>query len=212
MAKDKRELVHYLYALQKMKIWQLLLLFVLLFGISAIFLRLNNVGMIERREAVYSADKIGDNEQIHGRLYDLQRYASSHMNAATGEVYLTEKYKRDSGEIAKKLQRQSSKGSVYARADKICRPRFLKDGFFSQAYLNCIKEETTKLPSSSQLETKFDPPDPSLYTFEFYSPLWSFDFAGVSVVLTALLAVVIVIRTIASIVVKALLKRKYHSI
>ncbi len=212
MAYDRRELLNTLHSIRKLKTWQLVIILILFLGVSAIFLRLNNVGMIERRQAVYSADKAGDNEQIHDRLYDLQRYASQHMNAATGEVYLDHKYKRDIKAISDKLRKESKDNKVYVKADKVCRPRYISHGFFSMAYLNCIKKETAKYPGSNKIKTSFKSPDPALYRFEFYSPRWTFDFAGVSVLITFILLVVILVKVIVTIVIKLLLKRRYSSI
>ena len=61
---------------------------------SATFLRLNNVGMIDRRDAVKQADVDGDETVIAKRLYDLQRFVASHMNTDPGSVPLEHSYKR----------------------------------------------------------------------------------------------------------------------
>lgn len=209
---DRRLIQADLRAIQRIKTWQLVVLLVLALFVSAIFLRLNNVGMIERRNAVYAADKVGDAEQIRERLYDLQRYAANHMNAPTGEVYLDKKYERDTDELIRELQANSDEDSAYTKADRICRPRYVQDGFYSTAYMLCIKEETSKRSSGSEVITEIKAPDPSLYRFEFFSPLWSFDFAGVSVLITGLIALVIIIRAVVTGVLKLLLKQQYRSI
>ena len=51
MAEDKR-LSRYYKALEKVATWQLIIIFIFALIISATFLRLNNIGMIERRSAV----------------------------------------------------------------------------------------------------------------------------------------------------------------
>ena len=53
---DKRNVRFKIRRLEQVKTWQLLILFVMFAFITATFLRLNNVGMVERREAVYAAD------------------------------------------------------------------------------------------------------------------------------------------------------------
>lgn len=168
--------------------------------------------MVERRNAVYSADKASNNEQIRERLYDLQRYASSHMNAPTGEVYLDKKYDRDVHATLERLAASSEQGSVYAEADKICLPRYVQDGFYSTAYMLCIKDETSKRFNGGEPVTKIDAPDPSLYRFEYYSPLWSLDFAGIAVLISGIIALGIAIRVTVAAVLKFLLKRQYKSI
>jgi len=201
-----------LRAIQRINTWKLVILLILSVVIAAIFLRLNNVGMVERRNAVYSADKSANNVQIRDRLYDLQRYAASHMNAPTGEVYLDKKYERDTHAMLAELESSANKDSVYAKADQICRPRYIQDGFYSTAYMLCIKEETSKQATANELVTEIEAPDPSLYRFEYYSPLWSFDFAGISVLISSIIAFGIIIRITVAGGLRLLLKRQYKSV
>ena len=60
MAIDKRKTRFRIKRLSQVKTWQLMILLVMVGFISATFLRLNNVGMVERRQAVENADKAGD--------------------------------------------------------------------------------------------------------------------------------------------------------
>ena len=92
---DKRNVRFKIRRLEQVKTWQLLILFVMFAFITATFLRLNNVGMVERREAVYTADKTDDSVGLASRLYDLQRFVSAHMNADPGRVALVKTYERD---------------------------------------------------------------------------------------------------------------------
>lgn len=92
--------------LQQVKTWQLVLILVLALFVTATFLRLNNIGMVQRREAVMSADKQGDADILRNRLYDLQRYAAAHMNADTGVIYLQESYNRAWQAIQEAAQKQ----------------------------------------------------------------------------------------------------------
>ena len=209
---DRRLIQADLRAIQRVKTWQLVVLLVLSLFVAIIFLRLNNVGMVERRNAVYAADKAADNENIRDRLYDLQRYATSHMNAPTGGVYLDNKYDRDVDKIIKDVLAKSDEGGVYAAADRICKPRYINDGSYSAAYMLCIKDETSKRTSGNEIITEIKAPDPSLYRFEFFSPRLSFDFAGVSTLITGVIALLIVVRVIVASVLKFLLRRQYKSI
>ena len=100
--------------------------------------------------------------------------------------------------------------SPQAKADAICNPNLQIHGY-SLAYQNCMLEQLDKQgqvvdPASITL------PNPALYRYSFTSPLWSPDFAGWSVVVSLLLMVTIVIRAIAWIVLKLLLKRHYRQI
>ena len=92
---NKQQVKRSMKRLRRVKMWHLVLLLMVLLVLSATFLRLNNVGMTERRRAVLSADKAGNMEQIRQRIADLQQYSSAHMNADTGPIYLQEQYNRD---------------------------------------------------------------------------------------------------------------------
>lgn len=85
---DRRQTRWRLRRLRQIKTWQLILVMLACGFIAATFLRLNNVGMVERRDAVIAADKAGDAAALERRLYDLQRYVSSHMNADPGRIAL----------------------------------------------------------------------------------------------------------------------------
>ena len=77
---DKRSIRRDIKKLQRVKTWQLLILLILAGFLSATFLRLNNTGMVQRRNAVTAADKVGGAQQIAERIAELQRYSTAHMN------------------------------------------------------------------------------------------------------------------------------------
>lgn len=189
---DKRAIRQQLYRLKQVKTWQLVAVFILMVILSATFLRLNNIGMIERRDAVIAADKAGDSFIIQNRVYDLQEYSSSRMNAASGPVYLTEQYKRDTEALVEERQRQSAgQETVFSQADQICKQRFVG---YSQAYVQCVANEIAAMPSSVDATEDLALPNPALYRYNFASPAWSPDFAGFSVLSTSLLGLYILLR------------------
>ena len=205
---DKRTIRQSLKHVQSIKTWQLFILLILSLFISATFLRLNNTGMIQRRDAIAGADKTGNSEEIAQRLYDLQRYAAAHMNADPGAVYLQEQYNRDvkaavtlaSGDL-------DGYGSPQARADAICNPNLQSHGY-SKAYQDCMLRELSREglvvdPGTIKM------PNPALYRYSFTSPLWSPDFAGWSVFVSILLMVIIVVRIVIVLVLRLLLRHHY---
>ena len=205
---DKRQVKRSIKQLQRFKTWQLLLLLIVALLISASFLRLNNIGMIERRNAVLAADKVGDASITQERLYALQRYSSARMNANTGTIYLEEQYNRD----VQKAVAQSSDGSdsnINVQADRICKSRH---GGYSQAYVQCFAAELAKYPSGTNAEAKAVLPNVNLYRQEFVSPPWSPDFAGLSVVVCGLIALLIVLRALSLLMLQVLLRRHYQGI
>lgn len=214
---DTREIRSNIRKLQTVKTWQLFVALLLAMFVSATFLRLNNIGMIERREAVLAADAHGDPEQIQKRLYDLQRYVSSHMNTNPGRIALTEQYARDSAEIKKKAEEANSgnpNGNIYKKAADVCDPIGRAQGWRwpDPRYTACVDRELSKYPSAETLTSKVALPDPTLYYHTFTSPIWSPDFAGLSVLVCLLILMMIVIRAASLLILRLLLRRHYSSV
>lgn len=164
--------------------------------------------MIERRTAVLNADEQGDKETLQARLFDLQRYAASHMNAASGVVYLEGQYKRDTKQAIANAS-ANDKNNINAKADAICKRQY---GGYSQAYVQCFANELAKYPAGYYDSQKVQLPNPNLYRQEFASPLWSPDFAGFSLLATGLLVLVIGLRLLGLLLLRWLLRRHYQSI
>lgn len=213
---SKRDNKKKLHWLQRAKTWQLILVFILLCFVSATFLRLNNIGMVQRREAVLAADEQGDSEVIRDRLYNLQRYSSSRMNASTGTFYLENTYYRDAERIKDQAQRDSGPAdNIYAQIDEeICGPQARANNWRwpDPRYTACIVEQLEQHPEAEGFDTEVDLPSSDMYRHSFISPLWSPDFAGFSVLATGLLLLLIIARGIGIIILKLLLRRHYKSV
>lgn len=207
---DKRQLKRNIKQLQRVKTWQLFLLLLLTIFIAATFLRLNNIGMIQRRDAVLAADK-GDNMQVtQSRLYDLQRHVSSHMNTNMGSIYLEGQYERDSQKVvANAGGNESPNGNVNVQADAACKPRF---SGYSQAYLQCFVDELEKFAPGQSLASTVNLPKVDNYRHSFASPIWSPDFAGFSVLAAIAIAFIIIVRLIGLGVLRMILKFKHNDL
>ncbi len=179
--------------------------------IAATFLRLNNMGMVERRSAVMVADEMGDEEVIQNRLYDLQRYVSSHMNTDMGKgIYLTETRQRDAEEAyAKAADSSNPNGNIYKKAQEICAPKFSN---YSYAYLQCTTVELAKYPAGANLISEVKLPPAEAYLHVFYSPLWSPDFAGFSILVCVVILIMIIARLTSVMVLKMMLRHHYKRI
>lgn len=196
--------------LQRVKTWQLLILLVIVGFLAATFLRLNNIGMIQRRDAVLAADKAGDTEAIQSRLYDLQRYASSHMNSDTSVFYLEQQYRRDAQKAVDAASNTDNpNGNINAKAEAVCRPQYT---VWSTAYVQCFTDELSKYPPSPDPAQNVTLPSTSLYRYSFVSPLWSPDFAGLSVLVCGIIILLIFTRLISIAVLRILIKRHYRGI
>lgn len=204
---DTRDIRHTIKKLQAVKTWQLLIILVLLSFVAATFLRINNTGMIARRDAVLAADKSADAAAIEARLHELQVYSSTHMNADTGRLYLQEQYNRD---VQKAVAESSSQSSVSAdanaQAEAVCHPQY---SGWSTAYMNCFLNELAKYPTAEALPEP-DLPSPSLYLYSFASPIWSPDFAGWTVLACLAVACIIIARLIGLGVLRLMLRRHYR--
>jgi len=205
---DKKRIKQNLNRLQQVKTWQLVIVFVLACFVAATFLRLNNIGMVQRRDAVYTADTKGDEAAIQNRLYDLQRYTASHMNTDLGKgVFLVATYNRDKQALLKQAE-TGSNGNIYKKAQEVCAPQFSS---WSPAYVQCTVNELSRYPSGQDLNSSVDlPPGPYMHTF--VSPAWSPDFAGWSVVVCVVILIMILARFISVVILKIMLRHRYKNI
>lgn len=208
---DKRRVRKSIKELQRIKTWQLLILLILMSVLTLTFLRLNNINMIERRTAVLNADKAGDVTSVRNNLYALQRFASSHMNADPGPIYLQGQYDRDSKKAVEATQTQNEGSTVYQVADQTCKAQNPQWVAWSPQYVECVNAALAKLPSENILP-KATLPDPALYRFDYVSPSWSPDFAGWSIVASGIVVIMIISRFVSLIILRALLRRHYKSI
>lgn len=208
---DKGQIKKSIKELQRVKTWQLLLLLIIMAFVAATFLRLNNIGMVQRREAVIHADEAGNQDSIIERLSDLQRYVSGHMNASLGQgVYLEKSYNRDLQEWQSKAYGDSNpNGNIYKKAQEVCAPQFSS---YSYAYLQCTTNELAKYPAASDPATDTSRPRQEAYIHNFTSPVWSPDFAGWSVLVCGVILIMIIVRILSVAVLQLLLKQHYRRI
>lgn len=205
---DKKQVRRNLGQLQRIKTWQLIVVLILASFIAATFLRLNNIGMVQRREAVYVADKKGDEKVTQNRLYDLQRYVSAHMNTNMDKgVFLVATYNRDKQALIAKAA-SGTNGNIYKKAQEVCSPRFIS---WSPAYVQCTVNELAKYPAGDSLNSSVNLP-PGPYLHNFASPLWSPDFAGLSVIVCVVILIMIIARFIGVGILRILLRHHYKSI
>lgn len=208
---DKKRARYNLKRLHKLKTWQLVCLLILSAFVSSTFLRLNNIGMVERRTAVLTADSQGDAGVTKSRLYDLQVYITSHMNTDIGKgVYLESTYKKDVQAAYEAASNDTNpNGNIYKLAQDVCRPQF---DSYSYAYIQCTVSELAKYPSSSNLVSAVQLPRADAYLHDFVSPLWSPDFAGWSVLISVVILIIILFRAVGVIILKIIIHRRYSSV
>ena len=208
---DKSRIKQDIQNLQRVKTWQLVILLIIVGFVAATFLRLNNIGMVQRREAVINADKEGDSEDTLNRLYDLQRYVAAHMNTDLGRgVFLEHSYSRDTQAWQESQYGDGNpNGNIYKKAQEVCAPQF---NSYSRAYLLCTTNELAKYPAAADPASDTSKPRQEAYIHSFASPAWSPDFAGWSVLVFGVILMLIIIRIISIGILQLLLRRHYRRI
>lgn len=205
---DKGHVQRSIKQLQRVKTWQLFIILIIVGFLTATFLRLNNIGMVQRRDAVLAADASGNQSDIRNRLLDLQQYTAAHMNSQTGPFYLEQQYRRDAQKIVDAAKNDASPyGNINAKAEAVCKPRYT---VWSPAYVQCFTDELAKYPPSPDPVQNVKLPSTSLYRYDFSSPLWSPDFAGWSALLFVVIIIVIVARLLGLAMLNLLLKYRYR--
>ncbi|HEU5187551.1 MAG TPA: hypothetical protein VFT87_03540 [Candidatus Saccharimonadales bacterium] len=202
---NKRKLHHWLTVLRRVKTWQLLLLLAVFFGLSLFLLRQNNLGMVERRNLVKQADE--ENSNVLVALTNLQQYVNAHMNTHLGAgVFLEHSYQRAYDAALKEAASVVNPNSaVYIQAENQCRQEFGSRSF--QQYLQCVQQKVTSLAPGRDPLADVKVPPAELFRYNFISPSWSLDPAGIVVLFTAFIGVIILARVLGYIALKLLLRR-----
>lgn len=157
--------------------------------LSAILLRINNLNMIEYRNAVISADELLDMEKIEASTESLKLFVSAHMNTDTGQVPLQNLYNHAVGEAFNNVNDVDS--SAYAEATEACKTVLAQRGY--SGYSACVADI---VGTSESNFNQPDLPNPALYYISFASPVWSFDPAGVVVLATIVVFSAIIIKLV----------------
>ena len=188
--------------LRKVKTWHLVVILIIFAILSLVFLRANNLGMIELRDQVIVADKSGDQVVLAQVAGELQEYVSRHMNADTGQIPLQGSYDRAVQDAFDRVNSDID-ASGYSIATEDCKKMIASSGY--QGYAECVA--TAVGVGESTLNTP-DLPNPSLYYLFFASPVISFDLAGVMVIFTTLVFCLIVIKLLTEVIIYFLLYKK----
>lgn len=207
---DKKRLRVVMKNIRRVKVWQLLIVLVLMLFVSATLLRLNNIGMVERRTVVLDADSKGDDKASREALSELQYYVSKHMNTDMGRgVFLQGAYNRAFQKASQEAANDNNQnGNIYVKAQEVCAPQFAS---YSYAYVQCVVNELGKYSSSSELVSAIQVPT-EIYIHDFASPFWSPDLAGWSIVICIAILTMIIARLIGVVILKTIIKKRGESL
>lgn len=204
----------WLHRVRALKNWQLLVLLLIMTIVSATLLRVNNLGMVERRTAVINADAKGGKEALRSSIVELQTYISSHMNTSlAGGLYLTKTYERDrDAALAAAENATNPSSAVYQQASIECRERFQGGtASFRNDYVQCVVEKVGSMSPQSDPTAGLKLPKAEAYRISFASPLWTPDIAGFAVLICVLLILAIIVRTTSVIILRLLLRKHYRN-
>ncbi len=181
---NKRNAEHSLTQAHSLQPWHLLVA-ATVFGVVAVYsLRSNYSHMVDLRDKVYAADQAG--KGVNEALENLRNYTGQHMNtklsSGANAVYppIQLKYTYDRLIQAKSKQTSDYNSLTYNRAQKYCEARI--KSFHGINRIQCI-QNYVKSHNASPTYISAD-----LYKFDFYSPVWSADIAGFSLVFAGLSA------------------------
>lgn len=187
----KRKLNYDYKRLKHIKLKYLLFLAVFFLVLGIIGLRQNYSHMVKLRTAVAIADEQNGNVEL--ALRDLRQFVYNHMNTniSSGNVSIKPpvqlKYRYERLTKAEEARVSKFNESVKQRGEQICGKKFPAGGFNSPR-VACVAEYV-------RVNSIKDNPVPSdLYKFDFISPSWSPDLAGISLLLSLVFISALIVR------------------
>jgi len=195
----------FLGLLKHIKTWQLLVVLLLFIMLTAIFLRLNNINMMDKREALIEADKTGDITVVQEAAKNLQNYVAHHMNTSTGRVALQTLYDQAFNKIVETNKIPDVENGDYQAAMVKCRQIYPRGG---TNWAKCVADSV----GVSEVDITTEPlPSPDAYYVSYVPARWSFDLAGFSMLICFLLTIAIILHLVFIIILKVILKFKYRA-
>lgn len=187
----KRKLHHLWTRLRPLSYWYLLTGFIVFGSLFVYQYRQNNLKMIELRDAVFVADE--KNQDLEAALRELRSFIYSHMNtnltssstAIKPPIQLKYQYERLMA--AEKARVDQANAEIRKQAEATCAQRF-------PVTANVTGREPCIQGILSEKGAKMQPIPKELYQFDFLSPRWSPDLAGVSLVLAAIFGILFITR------------------
>lgn len=181
---NKRKLHHAWKTARNIKYWYFLIIAVSFGALALSALRHNNLRALELRDEVLRVDQ--QNGDVEAALKKLREHVYAHMNtnlASHTSVYppIQLKYRYERLVAVEKARVEQTKGNIYNDAQRHCE-QTQPQSFYGAGRLPCIQAYLDSHPLPVQAQEQSIPD--ALYKFNFESPLWSFDLAGWSIILS----------------------------
>lgn len=180
----------------------ILLTVMLISGAGAIIaLRSNNQKMLALKNEVYAADE--KNGDVEAALIKLRNHIYSHMNtnlragstSSEPPIQLVNKFNRMVAAEQARIAALNNSTSVYSEAQARCEKASIPLTTRAQCIQDYVSANGNGIPQLSV-------PPKEFYTFDFASPTWTPDIAGISLVVFAVSSAMLLIRLIAGLIVK----------
>jgi hypothetical protein len=153
----------------------------LLLGVGVLAMRQNNLTAISLRDKLLVVDQQDGDVEL--ALRELREHIYSHMNSELGGSNVQQpiqlKYRYERLINAEKERVTLANAKAARDAEEICERRY-GAGQLASGRVQCVEQY---LVANSLKE---QPINDSLYKFDFASPRWSADLAGISLVLSAI--------------------------
>ena len=185
----------------------ILIAIVLVSGLVSVFaLRANNQHMLELKNAVYAADQ--NDGDIETALLELRHHVYSHMNTSLRSgansneppIQLVNKFNRIVAAEQARVASLNNSAKVYAEAQARCE----KASVPLTTRAQCIQDYVSVNGSGVQ---QLNLPPKEFYTFDFASPVWTPDIAGISLLVFFVALALLVIRILAGFILKPYLRK-----
>lgn len=190
---NKRSLNYDYKRLKKIRPLYFLTAALLFLALGVYGLRQNYSEMVRLRTAVSTADK--QNGDVESALRNLREFVYNHMNTdlSSGNVSIKPpvqlKYRYERLAKAEEKRVAKTNQAVKEKAEKTCLERY-PGKIFNSDRVNCVAKYI------SANSTKADPVPSDLYKFDFVTPAWSPDLAGISLLLSLIFLAGLTVRLI----------------
>lgn len=157
--------------------------------------------MLRLRENVFTADREGSD--VNKALSELQLFIVSHTNTALPKlgdqkaIQLKYTYERLVAEKDKALA--AARKSLNSDATEYCQKKYSSSSF--EVRSNCVQEYFAEHPI---LEASIPA---EMYSYDFITPLWTTDIAGLSIMVFGIFGVVLFYRLVSWLVIRKSLKK-----
>jgi hypothetical protein len=174
-------------------------LIILLVGsgyLSVYNLRQNNLEMLRLREAVFTADR--EDGDINEALLKLQNFVVSHMNTTLPKLgdqkAIQLKYTYERKVAAEDSRVAAARTTLNSEATEYCQKTYPTSSFTVRS--QCVQDYFTAHPVKD-VEIPVE-----LYSYDFFTPLWVPDLAGLSLLVSAILAVALLFKLLSWLIVR----------